>query len=297
MWQFQSSVVKDFMQRQPPPNYVAGLGRGATGFTTRSDIGPARESSEITPAQAEKFKDEQNEDDVENQDLDNETGLFATAPYEADDEEADLIYGEIDKRMDERRKKRREERERQELLKFRAERPKIQQQFADLKRGLSSITDEEWNNIPEVGDLVRKKSRKNTQNNLRERYTPVPDSVLRSATQGAEYVSQLDSRQQLYGGLTTPADATAATTTDFEQFGRARDKVLGIKLDQISDSVTGQTTIDPKGYLTDLNSVVVKSDAEISDMKKARMLLKSVITTNPKNAPGYCSCSFRRICW
>jgi pre-mRNA-processing factor 6 len=26
----------------PPPNYVAGLGRGATGFTTRSDIGPAR---------------------------------------------------------------------------------------------------------------------------------------------------------------------------------------------------------------------------------------------------------------
>ena len=25
-----------------PTNYVAGLGRGATGFTTRSDIGPAR---------------------------------------------------------------------------------------------------------------------------------------------------------------------------------------------------------------------------------------------------------------
>eukprot|EP01036_Dinobryon_divergens_P053937 gene53937-72077_t len=26
----------------PPTNYVAGLGRGAQGFTTRSDIGPAR---------------------------------------------------------------------------------------------------------------------------------------------------------------------------------------------------------------------------------------------------------------
>jgi pre-mRNA-processing factor 6 len=26
----------------PPPGYVAGLGRGATGFITRSDIGPAR---------------------------------------------------------------------------------------------------------------------------------------------------------------------------------------------------------------------------------------------------------------
>ena len=26
-----------------PSNYVAGLGRGAVGFTTRSDIGPARQ--------------------------------------------------------------------------------------------------------------------------------------------------------------------------------------------------------------------------------------------------------------
>lgn len=26
----------------PPPGYIAGLGRGATGFITRSDLGPAR---------------------------------------------------------------------------------------------------------------------------------------------------------------------------------------------------------------------------------------------------------------
>lgn len=31
---------------QAPPNYVAGLGRGATGFTTRSDIGPSRQALE-----------------------------------------------------------------------------------------------------------------------------------------------------------------------------------------------------------------------------------------------------------
>lgn len=51
--------------------------------------------------------------------------------------------------------------------------------------------------------------------------------------------------------------------TNFIEIGQARDKVLSLKLDQISDSVSGQTTVDPKGYLTDLNSVVVKSDAEI----------------------------------
>lgn len=26
----------------PPPGYIAGLGRGATGFITRSDLGPVR---------------------------------------------------------------------------------------------------------------------------------------------------------------------------------------------------------------------------------------------------------------
>jgi pre-mRNA-processing factor 6 len=61
---------------------------------------------------------------------------------------------------------------------------------------------------------------------------------------------------------------------------------LGLKLDQVSDSVSGQTTIDPKGYLTDMSSIALKSDAEISDIKKARTLLKSVTVSNPKHAPG-----------
>ena len=34
---------------QPPANYIAGLGRGATGFTTRSDIGPSRQAA-LEPA-------------------------------------------------------------------------------------------------------------------------------------------------------------------------------------------------------------------------------------------------------
>ena len=45
--------------------------------------------------------------------------------------------------------------------------------------------------------------------------------------------------------------------------------------------------VDPKGYLTDLKSLKISSEAEISDIKKARLLLKSVISTNPKHAPGW----------
>lgn len=40
---FNKYAVKDFLGKPAPAGYVAGLGRGATGFVTRPDIGPARE--------------------------------------------------------------------------------------------------------------------------------------------------------------------------------------------------------------------------------------------------------------
>ncbi|KNC69281.1 hypothetical protein SARC_18211, partial [Sphaeroforma arctica JP610] len=43
----------DFMNMKPPPGYVAGIGRGAAGFTTRSDIGPGKDPMEMA-AEAEK---------------------------------------------------------------------------------------------------------------------------------------------------------------------------------------------------------------------------------------------------
>lgn len=76
------------------------------------------------------------------------------------------------------------------MAKHRAERPKIQQQFADLKRGLSSVTDEEWDNIPEVGNLTRKKRKKD------ERSFVVPDSVLVGDRSKNEYENSLDPMQQ-----------------------------------------------------------------------------------------------------
>lgn len=42
-----------------------------------------------------------------------------------------------------------------------------------------------------------------------------------------------------------------------------------------------------QGYLTDLSSLKITSEAEIGDIKKARTLLSSVTATNPKHAPGW----------
>jgi pre-mRNA-processing factor 6 len=117
---------KDFLSQQAPENYVAGLGRGATGFTTRSDLGPAREGpseDQIKEALAKRAaqlgnapptaygvgKKKAEDEEVEDQfrDAENEEGLFATGNYDRDDDEADRIYQSVDERMDKRRRARR----------------------------------------------------------------------------------------------------------------------------------------------------------------------------------------------
>jgi hypothetical protein len=119
----------------------------------------------------------------------------------------------------------REAREQTELAKRRAERPKIQQQFADLKRGLSVVTDEEWEGIPEVGNLTRKKRRRE------ERSYVVPDSVIVGDRGKGEYENALDARQQESGGFETPAEL--GQMTNFVEIGQAQSKILTLKLDQV----------------------------------------------------------------
>ena len=61
--------------------------------------------------------------------------------------------------------------------------------------------------------------------------------------------------------------------------------MMGAKLDAMADSVSGQTVVDAKGYLTDLNSLMPKNLGNIGDIKRGRILLKSVRETNPKHPP------------
>ncbi|MCJ1281734.1 hypothetical protein MMC26_001056 [Xylographa opegraphella] len=300
---------KDFLSQPAPENYVAGLGRGATGFTTRSDLGPAREGpseeqmKELLAKRAQQLgaapptaygapekKDENDDDDERFQDPENEVGLFANGAYDRDDDEADRIYQEVDEKMDRRRKIRREARERQEREDYERNNPKIQQQFADLKRSLASVSDEDWANIPEVGDLTGKNRR--TKQNLRQRFYAVPDSVIA----GARDSTQFDTSVQDDGTATngSSADNVDGTMTNFADIGAARDKVLRVRLDQAAqgsgtDSTTGSATnIDPKGYLTSLSKTELKAgEVEVGDIKRVRTLLESVIKTNPKHAPGW----------
>ena len=210
--------------------------------------------------------------------------LFSKDPYDKDDEEADMIYEEIVKRMDEKRKEYREKRLKEELEKYRQERPKIQQQFSDLKRGLITVSEEEWQSIPEVGDARNRK----TRNPRAEKFTPLPDSVL-SRNLGGESTTSIDPSSGVMSQVphSTPGMLTPSGDIDLTKMGQARNTLMNVKLNQVSDSVSGQTVVDPKGYLTDLQSMIPTYGGDINDIKKARLLLKSVRETNPNHPPAW----------
>ena len=285
----------DFLKQKPPANYVAGIGRGATGFTTRSDIGGAVKQTaagKVTLVSGGgaggggggEEEDEGDDTDQKNRrrGTNDDAGLFAKdkndGSYDEDDEEADRIWAAVDAfcEPDERtrakkEKMRRERKEEKNTVKDKT----IKDQFADLKRKLSEVSEEEWDQIPEIGDYSVKKSK------AYERFTPAPDTLLSAALKERETVNTDEDHER--GGDGTSTDLTAV--------GEARGLGLGLKLDglqqQSQDSQNGSSTVDPRGYLTSLSSLKINSAAEISDIKKARLLLKSVINTNPKHAPGW----------
>lgn len=180
----------------------------------------------------------------------------------------------------------REAREKAERDEYERNNPKIQQQFADLKRALGTVSDEDWANLPEVGDLTGKNRR--SKESLRQRFYAVPDSVIASARDSTQLgTSVADDGAQ-------SGDSQDGTMTNFADIGAARDKVLKVRLDQASqgsgtDSVIGSATnIDPKGYLTSLaKSQMNEGEAQVGDINRVRVLLESVIRTNPKHAPGW----------
>lgn len=362
-------LKRNFLDEPAPANYVAGLGRGATGFTTRSDIGPAREgpSEEAIKAAlarraealgqpaptayvsyslcsplathhqlvnntailqgADKKKDDDDDDDDRYQDPENEVGLFAGGAYDEDDDEADRIYQAVDEKMERRRKTRRyitppssyslklcpsysllslflghmvyrhglyeivlptspssyrEAREKAEREEYERKNPKIQHQFADLKRGLETLTDDDWANLPEVGDLTGRNRR--ARQAMRQKFYPTPDSVLANAAGSGQFETSV----QDDGSANASSDTADGTMTNFIDIGRAKTKVLEARLDRSGgDSATGATNIDPKGYLTSLNRSTTQTAEQVGDIKRVRELLQSVIKTNPKHGPGW----------
>ena len=65
------------------------------------------------------------------------------------------------------------------------------------------------------------------------------------------------------------------------EIGHARKTMMGVKLDQAGDSVTGQTVVDTKSYVHDLNSLTPKNLGNLGDIKKVTHSITSFFQTWP----------------
>lgn len=300
------SGKRDFLSQPAPENYVAGLGRGATGFTTRSDLGPAREGpseEQMKEALAKRAvqighappsaygvteKKEEDEDDDRFQDPDSEVGLFSNGlNYDQEDDEADRIYQDVEEKMDKRRKIRREAREQQERDDYEKNNPKIQVQFADLKRALGSVTEEQWAALPEVGDMTGKAKRAREARMANARSYAVPDSVIQAASKVGELDTSISTN-----------DSESGMATNFASIGAAQLSAFAVRLDSAASNPGVQTqtsgtatSVDPKGYMTALNQSQSQLSEDgllpIEDANRGRVLLESAVKTNVHNGPAY----------
>ena len=180
-----------------------------------------------------------------------------------EDAEADNVYDKVDEAMDSRRKRSRLQ-QLQALEAKRArggmgERPRIADQFADLKRELSSVSASEWDAIPEVGDH----SLKLKQARRKESFVPVPDSIIASTAGGtaggAGLLQSLDPAVLERTGMMSafPAGVTAGSASALPRGAAAGGAAsaggqLMERLDRMSDSVTGQTVVDSARLLDEL---------------------------------------------
>lgn len=322
-----------------PKGYVPGLGRGAAGFTTRGDIGPAAaaagestdavatgsRSAEVRAAKQRQQQQQaapaaagtsifgvaptgyvagagrgagilKGDDDDFGGQYDafggyQERGVVDESQYDDDDDEADKVWAEIDERMMNRKRKRQPLKDGPEQDPTAASdgndtRARIGADFRELKEKLAAVTEDEWAQIPDVGDYSLKYKQKRRE----DIFTPLSDSLLEQRTKtnldASAGNAAMSATSVAVDGMTTSL-GVKSVVRNMSGLAEARGTVLGMSLDRMSDSVAGQSTVDPQGYLTSLASTTMSSNAEVGDINKARLLLKSVRDTNPLHAPGW----------
>lgn len=60
--------------------------------------------------------------------------------------------------------------------------------------------------------------------------------------------------------------------------------MFNVKMNKAEEKIVGKSELDKDGYMTQLESVVVNNSEQIGDLKKARLIMKSAINSNPTNS-------------
>ena len=175
--------------------------------------------------------------------------------------------------MEERRKNIKEKNELLNLKRNRYEQPTIRQTFSALKNDLKTLSQADWESIPEIKDFTVKKRKI-------ERYVPITDSEIIAALN--DTIVPLKEEKEV----------------TLENVGKAKNSILKMLIDKIGEEKEEKNSIDRKSYLTELNTLnkdnvvnPLNSFEGIQDMKKAKLLLNNLIETNPDNPLSWISAS------
>ncbi|GAV51567.1 hypothetical protein ZYGR_0AF00380 [Zygosaccharomyces rouxii] len=221
--------LPSFLSQKPPPGYIPGVGRGATGFSTRGDKkGPAK-----VPRRW--------------QNQDNEKASDSDSREHNEDSEADKVFADLDAKLASRNKSRKREENQQS----------IPHQFADLKRSLATVSEDQWLNIPDAGDYTKKRRRERLDEQLNRKTYAAPDTLL------------------------TPYVNLSKLTEE-------REKMLSRQLDSnIFEKEDSNSVNEAQKYLNELETVEAGPKGEEDDLKKMRTILQSYRNADPKKPEGW----------
>lgn len=273
-----------FSDRAAPANYVSGLGRGANSFQTSAQHGtvsmPSFGSapSGYVPGMGRGsggFGDKKPDavlgaasgeaagrfDPL----LGYESSFFNSSEYGTEDQYADAVYSSVDEMRSQKKRKPAATTTATTATTSTVGFKSIADDFADLKPGLKQVSVEDWGSLPEIATSLRNKKKKQADS---ARLAPITDSLL------AAMVNRHSST------------TTGGNRGDLTGLSQARDQMLRVNLDRAGDGIQGQTNVDPRGFLTELSGQLDQS-SQLGDVKKARLLLKSVTATNPSHGPGW----------
>lgn len=281
----------------PPPGYIPGYdGRGAVGFTTRSDIGNARNFADAGGAYPTGVNVSQNnnmdkgeissskkDDEVTYQPYDkwsgNDAGLLNTKVGETlddEDREAETVYNQIEMYLEDKKSSGREKKIKKHIEDFSVSNQAIRNTFSDLKGQLTYVSAEEWNNIPEVDKVVKKKKA--------DRFSVVPDHIIQTGLAESTRLAQAIEIQGKSGSGTT------TMICNLDDVSTAKNQVLSVTLDRLSvvnnDSKNGRISVNSVGYLTELMDIK-KNQYASQDLNKNRKILSAVIEADKSNVMGY----------
>ena len=166
-----------FLDQSPPLGYIAGVGRGATGFATRGG-NPSNGRIPIRLQQKQK-----------NQSLADENKA------DESDEEAEDIFSAIEQKLSSRNKrktgaKNKMHKEQKDPI------ADIPNQFSDLKRSLTKVTADQWLNIPEATDTTRYNKRTRMEEQQNRKTYAAPDALI---SQAVNLTKLTEEREKLLG--------------------------------------------------------------------------------------------------